>query len=143
MLVHEMQPSLLEKEGLAEALQARLNAVERHSGVRAKLVVNIEHNLPIQVQLQYYRVAEEALNNALKHAHASAVRVTIYSTTDLVTMEIADNGQGFDPATTAASGGLGLTSIRERMENLGGSVEIETAPNKGTTIRVQLKTGEQ
>ena len=143
LLVHEMQPSLLEKEGLAEALQARLNAVERHSGVRAKLVVNIEHNLPIQVQLQYYRVAEEALNNALKHAHASAVRVTIYSTTDLVTMEIADNGQGFDPATTAASGGLGLTSIRERMENLGGSVEIETAPNKGTTIRVQLKTGEQ
>ncbi|MEZ4541015.1 MAG: PAS domain S-box protein [Chloroflexota bacterium] len=142
LLVHEMRPSLLEKEGLAEALQARLDAVERHSGIRAKLVVNIERNLPSQVQLQYYRVAEEALNNALKHAHASAVWVTIRAVADSATMEITDNGRGFDPAVASASGGLGLTSIRERMEHLGGSAEIETAPGKGTTIRVQSRMGE-
>lgn len=143
LLVHEMRPSLLEKEGLAEALQARLDAVERHSGIRAKLVVNIERNLPSQVQLQYYRVAEEALNNALKHAHASAVRVTIRAVADSVTMEIADNGRGFDLDTASASGGLGLTSMRERMEHLGGSADIDTAPGQGTIIRVQSRIGGQ
>ncbi|MBP6786360.1 MAG: PAS domain S-box protein [Candidatus Promineofilum sp.] len=143
LLVHEMRPSLLEKEGLAEALQARLDTVERHSGIRAKLVVNIEQDLPSQVQLQYYRIVEEALNNALKHAGASSVRVTIHAAADVATVEIADNGRGFDLAAASASGGLGLTSIRERMEHLGGSAVIESTPGKGTTIRVKSPIGGQ
>ena len=142
LLVHEMRPSVLEKEGLAGALQARLDAVERHSGIRAKLAVNLNRKLTPHVQLQYYRVAEEALNNALKHARATAVRVDIHSTADAINMEISDNGAGFDMAA-AGSGGLGLTSIRERVEKLGGRLHVETTPGSGTTIRVHLTTGDE
>lgn len=142
LLVHEMRPSVLEKEGLAGALQARLDAVERHSGIRAKLAVNLNRKLTPHVQLQYYRVAEEALNNALKHARATAVRVDIHSTANAINMEISDNGAGFDMAA-AGSGGLGLTSIRERVEKLGGRLHVETTPGSGTTIRVHLTTGDE
>lgn len=135
LLVHELRPSLLEKEGLVGALQARLDAVERHSGIQARLTVNLDRKLPPTTQLQYYRVAEEALNNALKHAAATAVHITIQASDDEVTMEICDNGKGFDPARTG-SGGLGLVSMRERLEKMGGRFELITSPGAGTTLRV-------
>lgn len=143
LLVHEMRPSQLEKEGLAAALQARLDTVERHSGIRARYLVELEQKLSPQVQLQYYRVAEEALNNALKHAAASAVRVHIRSGGGVATMEISDNGKGFDPAEMASSRGMGLTNIRERMEKLGGCLEVDSTPGKGTTIRVYMDIGNE
>lgn len=141
LLVHEMRPSLLEKEGLAGALQARLDAVERHSGIRAQFMIEFDKRLSPALQLQYYRVAEEALNNALKHAGATAVRVYIQADDHSATLEISDNGRGFDPREAAASGGLGLVGMRERMEKLGGQLDIETAPGKGTTIRVYSLIG--
>lgn len=143
LLVHELRPSLLQKEGLAAALQARLDTVERHSGIRARFVAELDQKLSPQVQLQYYRVAEEALNNALKHAAASAVRVHIRSGGGVAAMEITDNGKGFDPATMAASRGMGLTNIRERMENLGGCLEVDSTPGQGTTIRVYMDIGSE
>lgn len=141
LLVHEMRPSVLEKEGLAGALQARLDAVERHSGIRAHLDVEIKQRLSPSVQLQYYRVAEEALNNALKHAEATSVRVSIRADHDSVSMEINDNGRGFDQQAATASGGFGLIGMRERIEKLDGQLEVETKPGKGTSIRVHLPTG--
>jgi len=143
LLVHELRPLQLQKEGLAAALQARLDTVERHSGVRAHFTAELDQKLPSQVQLQYYRVAEEALNNALKHAAASAVWVIIRSGDGTATLEIADNGRGFDPATAADSRGLGLTNMRERMEKLGGRLEIESSPGEGTTIRVSMNIGNE
>ena len=95
----------LQKEGLAAALQARLDTVERHSGVRAHFVAELGQKLSSQVQLQYYRVAEEALNNALKHAAASAVWVTIRSGDGTAALEISDNGKGFDPTVSVDSRG--------------------------------------
>lgn len=141
LLVHEMSPSVLEKEGLAGALQARLDAVERHSGIRAQLVVDIKQKLLPPVQLQYYRVAEEALNNALKHAAATSVRVNIHADEHTILMEIDDNGKGFDPEAAESSGGVGLIGMRERIERLGGSMTVDSAPGKGTVIRVQLSNG--
>ena len=138
LLVYELRPAALEKGGLAGALQERLDAVERRSGIRARLITEGNHELPPDIQVQLYRVAEEALNNALKHAAASAIRIRIRSSADSVMMEVSDNGKGFDPLQAAASGGLGLVSIRERLENLGGRFELDTAPGKGTTIRVSL-----
>jgi len=58
-------------------------------------------------------------------------------------MEISDNGKGFDPATINASGGMGLTNMRERMETLGGRLEIDSSPEKGTTIRVYVDIGDE
>lgn len=134
LLVHELRPSVLEKEGLAGALQARLDAVERHSGIQARLTIDIDRPLPPETQLQYYRIADEALNNALKHAAATAVLVSIRFDGRTATMEISDNGKGFDP--TMMTGGLGLVSMRERLEKMGGRFELTTAPGAGTMIRV-------
>lgn len=141
LLVHELRPSQLEKEGLAAALQARLDTVERHSGIRVRYVVELDQILPPQVQLQYYRVAEEALNNALKHAAATSVGIQIRSADGVATMEISDNGKGFDPAAMGSSPGMGLNNIRERMENMGGRLEVESIPGKGTTLRVCMNIG--
>jgi PAS domain S-box-containing protein len=138
LLVYELQPSALEDEGLAGALQGRLDAVERRAGVQARLHVEMEEQLPADVQLQFYRIAEEALNNALKHAGASIVRVRVAAIDGAATLEISDNGKGFDPNPAHSSGGLGLISIRERQEQLGGRLDIETVPGKGTTIRVTV-----
>lgn len=136
LLVYELRPSVLEKEGLVGALQARLDAVERHSGIQARLTVDMDRKLSPQAQLQYYRVAEEALNNALKHAAATAVHIKIQSDDNTATLEISDNGQGFDPSTMT-KGGLGLISMRERLEKMGGRFELITTPGQGTTVRVK------
>lgn len=140
LLVYKLQPAALEKGGLVGALQTRLDAVERRSGIRARLLTEGDYELPPEIQAQIYRAAEEALNNALKHAAASAIRVRIRSSANSVVLEVSDNGKGFDPLQAAASGGLGLISIRERLENLGGRFELDTAPGKGTTIRISLDT---
>ncbi len=140
LLVYELRPSVLERDGLAGALQARLDAVERRSGIQASLYVDIDRELSPVAQLQFYRVAEEALNNALKHAAATVVRIRLRESEDSVTLEIIDNGKGFDPEVAAVSGGLGLVSMRERLEKLGGHFELDTAPGKGTTIRANFSS---
>lgn len=138
LLVYEMRPSVLKEQGLAGALQSRLDAVERHAGIRARMHVEMVRRLTPAAQLQLYRVAEEALNNALKHASATAVRITIRSDDTGTLLEISDNGRGFDPQAARHASGLGLTSMRERVEKLGGQFELESAPGQGTSIRVTL-----
>lgn len=139
LLIYEMKPMLLESNGLEGALQSRLDAVERHSGVRARLKVNLAQKLSPQAQKQYYYVAIEALNNTLKHSSATFVSIDIQSIDGWIQMEICDNGRGFDPDAMAKSGGLGLTSMRERLEKLGGEFELESSPGSGTKIRVKIK----
>jgi len=139
LLVYQLRPLALEAEGLAGALQHRLDAVEKRGGVQARLVVEGLVQLPARVEEALFRIAQEALNNALKHAAASAVTVTLCGGDGLVGLEISDNGQGFDSAL-ASAGGLGLTSMRERVEQLGGAFELQTEPGGGTTVRVRLRT---
>jgi signal transduction histidine kinase len=90
----------------------------------------------MEVEEGLYRIAQEALNNALKHAGASLVTVRLRTVDGWVTLEVADNGIGFDPA--AASGGMGLTNMRERAERLGARLAIESRPGEGTQITVEL-----
>lgn len=139
LLVYEMRPPSLKEQGLAGALQSRLDAVERHAGIRARLHVDMTRRLTPAAQLQLYRVAEEALNNALKHASATTVRIHIQSGDAGTILEITDNGRGFEPQAARASSGLGLISMRERVEKLGGRFELDSAPGRGTKIRVTLE----
>ena len=83
-----------------------------------------------------YHIGQEALNNALKHAHASAVTITISQPagSQRLEFEVADDGQGFDVAALNESGGLGLLSIHERVENMNGELELRSAPGQGTTV---------
>jgi signal transduction histidine kinase len=138
LLVHELRPLALQKEGLVGALQQRLDAVERRAGVDARLVVEGGLELSPQVEENLYRIAQEALNNALKHAAATLVTVTIRARDERVELKVADNGTGFDPSAISDEGGMGLTTMRERAEKSGGKLDIESAVGGGTSIRVVL-----
>ncbi|NTW97408.1 MAG: GAF domain-containing protein [Oscillochloris sp.] len=112
---------------------------------RPRLFLQIDtffDNLPILVRRQLYRIAQEALNNAVKHAAARQAKLTLLRQGDDVVMRIADNGRGFDPVAVfsdgAASGHYGFSSMRERAEALGGQIRVDSAPGEGTTLTVTL-----
>lgn len=138
LLVYALRPQSLEEAGLVGALHQRLNAVEKRSGVDARLMVTGVLALPAPVENCLYRIAQEALNNCLKHAVATAVTVRVVATTADVTLEIIDNGRGFAPELAHESPGIGLSSMRERAEKLGGAITVISEPGQGTTVRVQM-----
>jgi signal transduction histidine kinase len=136
LLIYQLHPPALSEEGLAGALRQRLEAVEHRAGVQAQIVVDAPLVLPSRVESALYRIAQEALNNVLKHAHACRVVVRIGSQGEQVYLEVEDNGRGFDLDRVEGHGGLGLMSIRERAEELGGEVRVSSAPGTGTAVRV-------
>jgi signal transduction histidine kinase len=138
LLVYQLRPLALAQEGLAAALQQRLDAVEKRAGVRPTIEVTGTVHLPPTVEDELYRIAMEALNNSLKHAAATAVVVRILAQPGRFTMEIEDNGQGVD-ASKLNRGGVGLSSMQERMAHLGGTFTLESLPQGGTCVRIALK----
>jgi signal transduction histidine kinase len=138
LLVYQLRPLALQREGLVGALQQRLDAVEGRVGVEARLLTEGLVELPAPVEEGLYRIAQEALNNALKHAAATSVTVYICAEGERVELEVADDGLGFDPDTVGDRGGMGLTSIRERAEKLGGSLTVLSAPGEGTRVKVSV-----
>lgn len=140
LLVYELRPAVLEKEGLVGTLRRRLEAVERRAGVEVSLRVEGEGEIPREVEEGLFRIAQEALNNSLKHAHTGSVSVRLRFTEKAVEIEIADDGRGFDPAEV--EGGMGLVNMRERASSLGGEFSLSSAPGKGSTVRVVVPLGE-
>ncbi|MCG8347701.1 MAG: GAF domain-containing protein [Chloroflexales bacterium] len=139
LLVHELRPPALEKEGLLGALHERLSSVERRAGVEARVLADEMIDLPASVEEAFYRIAIEALNNALKHAAATATTIYVRTNDRQVELEVVDNGKGFDLVQTQDRGGIGLISMRERAEKLGALFTITSAPGQGTRVHVQMQ----
>lgn len=149
LLIYQLRLPVLEKEGLVGAIQRRLEAVERRSGINGRVVLEGELALPTVVEEQIYRIIQEALNNALKHAQARTVMVTIRSCpaahpdatngsrSPALVVEVIDDGQGFVPDEVVP--GVGMDSMRERVAQMGGTLVIHSAPGAGTRIRVILE----
>jgi len=133
-LVYELRPLDYLEEGLAGALQRRLDAVEKRTGMNARLVVSGRLNLDESTEMALYRIAQEALNNTLKHASATTVSVEIRADPGRVELEVADNGCGFDLPDKLVRGGMGLASMQERTAALNGSLQILTRPGGGTRV---------
>ena len=91
--------------------------------------------LPAPLETALFRIAQEALNNVAKHAQAQRVEVAMTREREGVTLRVADDGRGFDPQAPRPGTHLGLWSMRERVEQLGGQFEVESAPGAGTTVR--------
>jgi PAS domain S-box-containing protein len=140
LLIYELRPLELENGGLPGALRTRLESVEERIGVATQLHVEGEVHLPFSVEEGLYRIAQEGLNNALKHAHAHSITVTLRQDEDTVILEIADDGAGFAPEVIANKGGLGLRGIKERVQKIGGMLEIESQPSQGTKLRVIVRS---
>lgn len=138
LLVHELRPLALERDGLVGALRQRLDAVEGRAGVRARLVADSLIELPPAVEEGLYRIAQEALNNALKHASATAVTVRLGAQAGRVELEVADNGCGFDARAGQGQGGLGLIGMRERAEKLRGVLTVVSTPGEGTRVKIEV-----
>jgi signal transduction histidine kinase len=136
LLIFELRPSALEHQGLAAALQARLDAVERRGGVRGELHIAGEDHLSPVMQAELYHIAQEALNNTLKHAHAQRVDIHLVASKTDVTLQIRDDGIGFD-AANPGRGGQGLAGMRERAQRIGGDLSVESTTGGGTTVIVQ------
>jgi signal transduction histidine kinase len=140
MLVFELHPPTLEEEGLASALRTRLDAVEARSGIQTEFQVEGDSQIPLAVEEELYRIAQEALNNAVKHARAERVFVRLEANGECFRLEVRDNGTGFDLESAGKGGGRGLHSIEERVKRLNGELTIDTIQGEGTTLRVEVKT---
>jgi len=139
LLVYELRPLVLEQEGLVGALHQRLDTVERRAGTEVRLLAEELIDLPAPVEEGLYRIAQEALNNALKHAAATSVTVYIRTEGEQVELEVVDNGKGFDPDTVSDRGGMGLAIMQERAERLGSTLTVVAAPGKGTRVGVKVR----
>jgi signal transduction histidine kinase len=138
LLIFELRPPVLEQVGLVAALQARLNAVEGRANLQTRLIVDEVGDLPSPVEQALYRIAQEALNNALRHAHAQHITVQLQQAQSQVMMEIVDDGIGFEPAEARENGGVGLRGIVERVAQLGGQVTVRSAAGAGARLRVEI-----
>lgn len=139
-LIYELRPSTLATDGLEQALQKRLVFVERHAGTEVKVQFDPSISLSPRIESGLYRIAQEALNNILKHAEATWVSVHLYREKRHIFLEIRDNGKGFSPEEQD-KGGIGLQSMRERAANIGAQISIKSSPGKGTQVLVKLAEG--
>jgi signal transduction histidine kinase len=141
-LIFELRPAELETEGLAAALRKHVEVLRRLHGQEIELRVEGDRRLPPDVEKGLLRIAQEALGNALRHSGADHVLLTLDAHDSRVELGVTDDGSGFDPGEAAQrSRRLGLTSMRERAEALGGTLSIDSEPGEGTTIRVEVRTG--
>jgi signal transduction histidine kinase len=138
LLIHQLRPPVLDKEGLLTALQSRLSAVEGRAGLKTNLRADLATRLPFAMEEGLYHIAQEALNNSLKHAHARSVNVSLHQNGPMVTLEVADDGIGFDVAQAYQAGKMGLTDMDDHAAEIGGKLTITSERDQGTRIRVEV-----
>ena len=138
LLIFELHPPILEGQGLAAALKIRLAAVESRAGLQTDFRVDGGRRLPLPAEEDLYRIALECLNNVVKHAQAHHVTVQLRFDDHHVSLEISDDGIGYDSAKARESGGMGLRGMEERAQRINGTLEILSTPGKGTTLKVEV-----
>ncbi|MFL5615114.1 MAG: MASE1 domain-containing protein [Gemmatimonadaceae bacterium] len=142
ILSHELHPAALRHAGLLPAMRELCAQYGRGESIRAILNAKREVSVSHEVALCVYRVTQEALRNAARHSGAQTVHVQLRNTADALELDIEDDGIGFDEAAARRRGGLGLTSMDERVRLVGGSVHVDTSPGRGTRISLRVPNGE-
>ena len=131
-----LRPSMLDDLGLVSAREWYAREVSRSSNTEVEVKAeNVSETLPDSLMVCIYRVVQEAVNNARRHAHAKNVTVEVKQTDTVVQVQIRDDGSGFDGKRIR---GIGLLGMDERVKRLGGTLTIDSAPGPGTTIRAEL-----
>ena len=131
-----LRPSMLDDLGLIPALEWQAREVSRRSGIKVKVTAeNVSDSLPDAVRTGIYRLVQEALNNVSRHSGAKSVLVTVQQTNGSIVLTVKDDGSGFEPGKIR---GLGLLGMEERVKQLGGRLEIESQPGRGTLLRATL-----
>jgi signal transduction histidine kinase len=137
-LIFELRPESLQTEGIIMAFEKQAEMVFARHKIKVRTELGrVEPELPLNVKEALYRIGSEALQNTVKHAHASVIDIRLAVRPENVTLDIVDDGAGFD-TQAKFKGHYGLHTMRERAIQFGGSVEIESAPKQGTRVRVQF-----
>lgn len=136
-LLLELRPIQLEDAGLAAALEELCRAYETRLGIPVTARLD---PVPLDAAAEHavLRVVQEAVGNAIRHGEPSAIEVRLVAAGDRVEVTVRDDGRGFDPAGTSGRHGMGLELMRERLREVGGAVQFDSAPGHGTTVRVTL-----
>src|SRR6266516_6063972 len=143
-LLFNLRPPLLDQAGLGKAVAQQLGKLAERSGCATALAWTVDERLDPDLEVLVFRVVQEALANVAKHASPATVRVRGWRDGPVLLVEVADDGAGFDPASVsereraAAGGHIGLASMAERIETVGGSFTLDTAPGCGTTVRIRV-----
>lgn len=137
LFLYGLQPVNIERDGLTSVLHQRLAAVEGRADIKARFISDENISLPIEKQVALYFIAQEALNNVLKHAKASSVFIHLGESRSNIFLEIVDDGCGASPSQLKG-GGMGIKNMYFRAAQVGGKLKIDSSPGKGTRIKVTL-----
>lgn len=144
-MAHAMHPNVLDDLGLASALEWLTRKTEEHTALEIDLAADAALDasaLPREAAAALYRVAQESIRNIERHSGAHVVHIALRQRADYVSLDIADDGRGFDlQEATTRRPGMGLFAMRERLGLVDGSLEVDTAPGRGTRIHASVPTG--
>jgi signal transduction histidine kinase len=135
-LAWELRPAVLDDLGLAAALPQFVRDWSAHYGIPAEVRTSavVKGQFSRDVEVTFYRIAQEALNNVVKHAHATRADVLLEIRDGSLVLVVEDDGIGFEPASTDRAQGIGLLGMRERAALIGATLDVESSPGNGTSI---------
>ena len=138
-LARQLRPTALDDHGLVPAIEAQLRGFGESTGLEATLDTRGDPEaLDEEKQTVIYRVAQEALTNAGRHARAGRIDVALHASADGAVLSVRDDGLGFDPAAARGSGRLGLDGMAERARLVGGELDLRSSPGAGTEVTLRL-----
>jgi signal transduction histidine kinase len=133
-LLLELRPTALIETDIEELLNQLIEATSSRSGTQISTDFEVDHELPEDVHIVFYRISQEALNNATRHAMASDIKVRLNCGRNNARLEIMDNGRGFNPDSTPTGQHLGLNIMRERASDIGAKLNIISQSGEGTKV---------
>jgi signal transduction histidine kinase len=137
LIIEELRPPALEGRGLAQALSETAARWQEHTGIKVQTTISGERTLPLDVEQALYRVVQESLSNVARHAEADTVQIALTMTPEQVTLSLADNGRGFEPAAVTPNS-LGLAGMKQRLAEVGGTLTIESILSVGTKVIAEV-----
>jgi two-component system sensor histidine kinase DegS len=137
-LIYHLRPVALDELGLVPAVREHLMRCEHEHGLTVDFAADVGERLPAPVETALFRIVQEAVNNVIQHAQARRVSVTLTRDAERVQLRITDDGQGFDAQLPRSGRHIGLWSMCERVEQLGGQFELTSAPGQGTAVTAAL-----
>lgn len=143
-VARDLRPPMIDAMGLEEAIGGLCDDVARRTRIRIACSGSLKRELPEALDVCIYRFIQEALANAIAHGEPTSVKVSLSSSQDNVVVQVEDDGDGFDAdrlmAENGRSGGMGLPGMQERIDLLGGTLAVESAPGEGARLSVVLPT---
>ncbi|MFO7748701.1 MAG: sensor histidine kinase, partial [Desulfobacteraceae bacterium] len=137
-MAFRLRPGVLDDLGLVDALESLAGDAEKRSNISCVFTHNSVNHVEEMLATALYRIAQETITNALRHAEASVIEVDLKKTGNRLVLTIEDNGCGFSPAASKGQSGFGLAGMEERAILAGGELDITATPGKGTRVRCTI-----